>query len=500
MPKVFKVIGCLATILVSLCGCMTLGPNYHRPTATVEPRWLEYEDPGLDSEAPVQPEWWRAAFNDPILDLLVETALAENLSLRSAGLRVLQARQQLLIAIGSQYPQQQQISGEAGVKGVASSPAYDIYELGFNLSWEADIWGRFQRQIESASAALDASMAAYDGVMVSLVAEIARTYLLILTTQQRIAVAEYNLDLQEESVRITTAKFDAGAVSSLDVEQARTLLYNTQATLDDLELSLQQLKNSLAVLLGGPSQDMVPLLGREQPVPVPDSALVVGMPQDLIRRRPDIRSAERQLAAQSAQIGFAITELYPHFGIGGSIGTSVSTAGTLEFSDLFSAETIGYGLFGFFQWNIFNYGRLKNNVRLQDAIFQQLLEDYREIVLQAQGEVENAIVAFLKSRRKLTAYELAARSAKLAVDISTVQYMDGLVDFNTVLSTLNSLTRQQDLLAAAQGAVATNLVDVYRSLGGGWEIRQAKTPLELIPEDTRKEMLERTDYWDDTFR
>ena len=169
---------------------MTVGPDYQVPTAPVMPDYLEYEDPLLDTTAPVAPEWWKTAFKDPILDRLVETALAQNLSLRSAGLRVLQARQQLLIAIGNQYPQQQQLSGQAGIEGVFSSPAYEIYDLGFNLAWEADVWGRFKRQIESASAALDASVGSYDGVMVSLIAQVAQTYLLIRTTQQRLAVAE----------------------------------------------------------------------------------------------------------------------------------------------------------------------------------------------------------------------------------------------------------------------------------------------------------------------
>ncbi len=492
---------CLSALLALIVsGCTMLGPDYQVPTAPVETQWLEYEDPNLETTAPVIPEWWKTAFNDPILDLLVETALAQNLSLRSAGLRILQARQQLLIAIGSQYPQQQQLGGQAELTGVVSSPAYKIYDLGFNLSWEADIWGRFSRQIESASATLDASLAGYDGVMVSLIAEVARTYLLILTTQKRLAVANYNLGLQHESLRITTAKYDAGATSALDVEQAQTLLHTTQASLASYELSLQQLKNSLAILLGRPPQDMAPLLGREQPIPTVASEVALGMPQELIRRRPDIRTAERQLASQSAQIGFAITELYPHFGIGGTIGTSVSTAGTLQFSDLFTAETTGYSLLGYFRWNIFNYGRLKNNVKLQDALFQQLLEDYRETVLQAQGEVENAIVAFFKSQQQLTALRLAAQAAQRAADISTIQYKDGLVGFNTVITTLNALANQQDQLATAQGSVTTNLVALYKSLGGGWEVRQSRNPLDLIPGDTREEMLKRGKYWRKTFR
>ena len=398
-PLKLFVLCLLPALLVS--GCAMVGPDYQMPSAPLQNDWLEYEDPRLDSKAPVVESWWKTAFNDPILNRLVDTTLSQNLSLRSAGLRVLQARQQLAIAIGSQYPQQQQINGKAGIAGVSSSPSYEIYDLGFNLSWEADVWGRFSRQIESASAAFDVSLGSYDGVMVSLIAEVAQTYLTIRTTEQRLAVAKHNFRLQRESLRITTVKYESGEVSVLDVDQAKTLFYNTQSTLASLELSLQQFKNSLAILLGQPPHDMGEMLGPVQPVPTVSPAIAVGMPQNLIRRRPDIRVAKRQLAAQSAQIGFAVSDLYPQFSLGGSIGSSISTEGSLNFGDLFSPETTSYNLFGGFQWNIFQYGRIKSNVRLQDAIFQQLLEDYRQTVLQAQGEVENAIVAFLKSQQQL---------------------------------------------------------------------------------------------------
>jgi outer membrane protein TolC len=224
------------------------------------------------------------------------------------------------------------------------------------------------------------------------------------------------------------------------------------------------------------------------------------MPQDLIRRRPDIRVAERQLAAQSAQIGFAITDLYPQFTIGGSIGTSVSTFGEDDAGDLFTNDTFRYNLDAGFRWNLFNYGRLRSNVRLQDASFQQLLEDYRQTVLQVQAEVENAIVAYLESSRQLLEFQAAADASERAVAISTLQYEDGLVNFNTVINTLQSLASQQDQLATAQGSVAANLVEVYRALGGGWEVRSSADPVDLLPEETREEMEERTDYWDRQFR
>ena len=481
------VLSALSALIVS--GCAMLGPDYQEPDVPVETDWLETGDQRISSEQPVDPKWWRTAFQDPVLDQLVEAALQQNLTLRSAGLRVLQSQQQLAIAIGNQYPQQQQATGSASKQREEGS-TFEDYGLGLNLSWEVDFWGRFRRRVESASAELDASIADYDGALVSLVSQVAQNYLLIRTTQARLKVARHNIKLQEESLRVSKAKFDAGDVSELDADQAETLLNNTLATVPSLETSLQQLKNSLAILLGKPPHDLNYLLGEQRPIPTTPAEIALGMPQDLIRQRPDIRAAERQLAAQSEQIGVAVTELYPAFSIGGSIGTNAMDTG-----DLFNNDSKTWNLFGAFEWNILNYGRLKSNVRFQDALFQQLLVDYQDTILQAQGDVENSIVAYLKSHEQLASYKLAADASKRSVDVSTAQYQNGLVDFNTVISTLNADAQQQDLLASTQGSVATNLVQVYRALGGGWEIRDKRDPVELLPTDMKDEMRERTKAW-----
>jgi NodT family efflux transporter outer membrane factor (OMF) lipoprotein len=489
MRRTLKAIGfsLLSTLIVS--GCVQLGPDYQEPDAPVETDWLEIDRQYVSTESPVGPRWWETAFNDPELDWLVDSALQQNLSLRSAGLRVLQSQQQLAIAIGSQYPQQQAINGVVS-RQKSAGITFNEYNLGFNLSWEADIWGRFSRQVESSAAQLDASVASFDGAMVSLVSQVAQNYILIRTFQRRIEVASSNIKLQQESLRIATAKFDAGDVSELDKDQAESLVYNSIATRSALEVSLQQLKNSLAILLGEPPQSFRYLLDEKREIPSVQVDIALGMPQDIIRRRPDIRVAERQLAAQSAQIGFAITELYPHFSIGGAVGTSA-----VRSDDLFENESRTWSLSGGFNWNIFNYGRLRSNVRLQDALFQQLLTDYRNIVLQAQGDVENAIVAYVKSHEQLAAYKSAAEASQRAVDVATLQYQSGLIQFNTVITTLNAHAQQQDLLAATQGSVNTNLVQVYLSLGGGWEIRGKRNPVELLPAATKDEMIERTEYW-----
>jgi NodT family efflux transporter outer membrane factor (OMF) lipoprotein len=474
-------------------GCTTVGPTYEEPTAKVAEDWHAIETETLESDPPVDPQWWKSAFEDPILDGLVETAIEENLSLRSAALRVLQARQQLAIAVGNRYPQQQQLGGQAQTT-ITTNGSDELFNLGFNVSWEVDFWGRYKLAAQSAAAQLDASIAGYDGVMVSLIADVAKNYLAIRTYQKRLTVASHNLELQKESVRITTAKFDAGAVSSLDVNQAETLLHSTRAQVVSFELSLQQTKNVLAILLGRPPQDLSDLLGGERPIPSLPAEIAVGMPQELIRRRPDIRASERRLAAQGANIGIAVAELYPHFTIGGSIGTT-----SIDLSGLSNGDNAGLNLFGFFKWNIFNYGRLKSNIRLQDAVFQQLLVDYRDTVLQAQADVENSIVAYLKSQEQLANQSSAAAAAQRAANISSIQYEDGLVDFNTVITTLRSLQVQQDVVATTRGRVANNLVQVYRSLGGGWETRGEQAPDALLPEETKDEMRNRVKAWNVVF-
>lgn len=495
MKLSIKFISLLAGLGCFLSGCM-VGPNYKPPTAKVATQWLEFEDPRLKTTSPVEPLWWKQAFQDPVLDQLVAQALAGNLTLRSAGLRVLQARQILLIANGNLFPQEQFVGASAAVVDPgAGAGASGVYNINFNLTWEIDVWGRIRRQIESASAALDATLSTYDGVLVSLIGEVAQTYLLIRTTEKRVAVARTNVTYQEESVRISQAKFDAGEISSLDVEQGQTLLSNTRASVALLDQSLQQFKIALAILLGRLPQDLSELVGKPGPIPAVSPVLAVGMPQDLIRRRPDIRAAERTLAAQSAQIGVAVSDLYPAFALGGLIGPAVNTANGQVFTDLFSANSVAYNFGGFVRWNIFNYGRIEDNIRLQDATFQQLLEDYRRTVLQAQGEAESSLVAFFQSLLQLEELRQAADAAQRAADVSMEQYMEGMVDFNTVVSTLRTLASQQDQLASIQGTVAANLVEVYRSLGGGWEIRQGANAGDLIPVEIQDEMRERVKYW-----
>ena len=362
--KVIRSLGLLPIVLLSACA--SLGPDFETPEAPVADDWMQAEQAGVNYQVADHPEWW-TVFNDPVLDRLIETARSQNLSLRSAGLRVLQANAQLGIATGKKFPQVQQITGSASNVKISENGAdnvallennFGLYNLDFGLSWEVDFWGRFRRMIESESALLQAEMAGYNAMTVSLTAEVARAYVLLRTLQERIALAEQNIAVQERTHQIADVKYRNGKVTELDVQQALTILNRTKAAIPPLQTSLNQVRNTLSLLLGILPQELGAILEESGAMPVPPAEIAVGMPQDLIRRRPDIRQAEWVLAAQSAQIGVAVTELYPHFNIGGAIGVATTDINGKSAGDMFSGDSIKSLLFGGFTWNIFCFGGL----------------------------------------------------------------------------------------------------------------------------------------------
>jgi len=483
-------------------GCM-VGPDFVKPDAQLEEAWLQQHDERIKSEPADFSEWW-SVFNDPVLDNLIEIASRQNLDLLSAGLRILEARAQLGGAIGAQYPQTQQISGEATANqlsdnapnGAGADKFFYNYQIGFDAAWELDFWGRFRRGVESANASLHVSVADYDDILVSLIAEVARTYLDIRTFEQRLLVAGENVGLQKESLDIAAARFQFGAESQLDVSQAKALLRQTQATIPPVEASLRQAKNALAILLGILPTDVQDLLGPPKPIPTAPIEVAVGIPAELLRRRPDIRLAEFQAAAQSAQIGVAKADLYPSFSLVGSIGLQSSDKGGVlsnnaNFSDLFTSGGIAYFIGPTFQLPIFNYGRLKNNVRVQDARFQQLVVNYRNTVLRAFQDVEDATVSFLRTQEQTGFLSDSVEEYKRSVELSLIQYSEGSTTYQRVIDSQRNLARQEDAFASATGAVGTNLIALYKALGGGWELRRGK---DFISEQTKEEMRQRTDW------
>jgi NodT family efflux transporter outer membrane factor (OMF) lipoprotein len=507
-------------ILVFLAvGCTPMvGPDYVKPPeAPQEKEWIQEEDPRLKNEEMDFSEWW-TLFEDPVLDNLIQSAYRQNLPLQIAGVRILEARANLGIAVGNMYPQQQSVGADLRYNKISENAAntnsafmdmmYWDTSIGFDVAWEVDVWGKFRRSVQFGIGTVEATIANYDDILVSVTAEVARTYILIRVFEWRLEIAHRNVEIQQRSLQIAEARFEAGAVTELDVAQAKSLLHDTEALIPSLQIGLRQTKNALAILLGLVPSEIDEILGEPRPLPTIKPEVAVGIPAELLRRRPDIRFAERQLAAQSPLIGVARADLFPHFGLFGSVGLVSSNAsitaggggpalfgggGGSTLGNVFqlnrSFAVAGAG--PVVKWDIFNYGRLKNKVRVEDARFQQLVVNYQNTVLQAAQEVEDSMVAFLRSQEQLKALEQSVAASKRSVDLSLIQYREGLVSYQRVIDTQRFLTVQQDRLADVAGSVGTSLVATYKALGGGWQIRVGN---DFVPEAIKAEMRERTDW------
>lgn len=484
----------LTPILATSTGCtpfgeyfhngLKVGPNYCTPPAPVAEHWIDADDQRVHSIDADLSHWW-TAFNDPKLTELIHVAYSQNLTLREAGYRILQARYFLAIQIGNLFPQTQQAFGAYTREAVSTLVVnrdflpqrfFNQWDLGFNMAWELDFWGRFRRAIESAQDDLDASVFQYDDVLVTLLGDVAATYVEVRTVQQQIQYVRENIKIQSEALEIAQARYRGGLTSDLDVEQAISNLAQTEALIPQFEIRLRQATDRLCVLLGIPTEELTAKLGPA-PIPNPAPDVAIGIPANLLTRRPDIRAAERLAAAQCAQIGIAESDLYPQIAIRGDVGFSAE-----RFTDLFKDHSLTAAISPGFTWNVFNYGRLVNNVRLQDAKFRELVTAYQNTVIQANAEVEDGLTEFLQSQLQARAMQRSVDAASKAVELSIMQYRSGLVDFNRVALLEQNLVQQQDLLAQAQGAIAVGLVRTYRALGGGWEIRCQPAGSDMVAE------------------
>jgi NodT family efflux transporter outer membrane factor (OMF) lipoprotein len=493
----------IVTLVIS--GCAMVGPDYVKPTAPEPKTWLEAKGPKIKSTEGKIADWW-TVFNDPALNELIQAAYQQNLTLQIAGLRIYEARAQLGIAFGFQFPQTQQGLGSGSLNQISKNAPnavnadryYSNFDIGLDAAWELDVWGKFRRAVQTGVANLEASIANYDDILVSLTAEVARSYIVMRTSEERLAVARQNVKLQKRSLEIAEVRFKAGAVTELDVSQAKALLRSTEATIPGFETDIRLSKNALAILLGKLPGEIDAMLGGPGRIPKVPTEVAVGIPAELLRRRPDIRFAERQLAAQSAQIGFAKADLYPHFSLFGSLGFQTSDytdsrSNNAQFKDLFKKDSITYSTGAGFNWDLFNYGRITNSVRVEDARFQELAVNYEDTVIRAVQETEDAMVGFLNSQDTVYFLADAVKASKRSVDLSLIQYREGLVDYQRVIDTQRDLTSQEDSLVATAGSVGTNLVALYRSLGGGWEIREGK---DFISPSLKEEMDKRTNWGD----
>jgi len=482
-----------AGLLVS--SCTTVGPEFVQPEVPLPDAW-QTSPAGLKATDYELVDWWKA-FNDPVLDDLVNRAHQQNLTLELAGLRVLESRAQLGIATGAQYPQQQVASG--GVTHVSPSEnagqgntSFNQYDLGAGLVWEMDFWGRYRRGIESADAAMMASIANYDYVVVLVTAQVADTYIVIRALEEQLRIARDNLVLQKRSYDIADVLYRNGESNELDVQQALTLLLSTQATVPQLQVQERLAKNALSTLLGQTSSYVDDILGKGE-IPAVPAEIALGIPADLLRRRPDVRQAELQAIAQNALVGVATADLYPSIAINGTFGiVSISKdVGGGGASGLFNSDSISYSAGATFNWPFLNYGRIRNNIRVQDARLQQALVNYQDVVLKAARETDDAIVSLAGTQEQDIILAKSVEAAQRSNDLSMLRYQEGFSGYQRVLDSQQALFRQQTSYVQNRGFSARNVVAIYKALGGGWEVRQGKA---FVDENTLIVMRERTNW------
>jgi NodT family efflux transporter outer membrane factor (OMF) lipoprotein len=491
IPGSIAVVAMLAT-----SACVTVGPDYEEPDVAWLHEWQSdlYGQVGQpEQQAQTDLRFWTQLFNDPVLNGLIETARRENPSLQIAGLRILESRAVLGIAGSGRYPQLQRATGSAAyVKeeqsgGTApSDQSFNSYQAGFELGWELDFWGRFRRSIESADAAYMASVTNQQDVQVLLSAQVADLYFAYRTTQLRIDMTRHNVELQKRSLDITQQIFEAGEDSELDVQQAKTQYLSTLAVIPDLEATLIRLRNALAALLGRTPDNLPELESTTAALPAIEPLLIDGIPSELLLRRPDVRSSAWRIAAQSAQIGVAKADYFPAISLLGTIGWSATSIEGASDTTRFVA---GPGL----TWNLFDYGRIRNNVRLQDARLQQAIVLFQDDVLQAAREIDDAAIGVVKTSEQNVILKDALRAAERSLDLANTLYIEGHADFQRVLDAQLALFVQAERELLNQGAHVSAVVALYRSLGGGWTDMSIE---QMLPESMRDTMRNRTPWGD----
>ncbi|GAB3396378.1 outer membrane factor lipoprotein domain-containing protein [Azotobacter armeniacus] len=476
----------------ALGGCIRLGPDFQSPREA----WIDHWNSEMLAQAstmrmqPDSRQWW-TQFGDPLLDRLIAHADVHNPDLRIAGLRILEARAQLGIALSGLSPQLRQASADAlyldrhqyGGRNPRDSHFWQ-YDAGFDIAWELDFWGRYSRAIESADAAYFASQANYQDVLVLLRAQVAQTYFALRTAEARLQIARDNAKRQRRSLEITERLFLSGNSDELDLQQAKTQYLGTLSTVPEFETQVRQTRNALSVLIGVPPDALPELAVQTGLIPLVDRALLDDVPANLLLRRPDVRAAELEVAAQSAQVGVAETDLYPSLSLLGVIGWSATSLdGSSDTRDLIGGPSL--------VWNVFDQGRLRNNVRVQDARLQQRIEAYRDRVRQAAREADDAATGLIKALERERILREAAISAQRALTLASARYREGYSDFQRVLEAQRALLTQQDSYLVTRDVAVNSLIALYKALGGGWY--SERPPIDAR---TREQMTGRTDWGD----
>jgi NodT family efflux transporter outer membrane factor (OMF) lipoprotein len=466
---------------IFVAGGCAVGPNYQRPDRTGPAAWQEAQSDGVNTRAAELARWW-TKFNDPLLNSIVERALGSNLDLRSAEARVREARALRAVTASGAWPAAD-VSGsytrsrtsenafsfpsQGGSVGASSfrgdNLEQDLFRSGFDASWEIDVFGGVRRSVEAADATVEATLEDRRNTLVTLLGEVATNYIDLRGFQRRLEVARANLKTQQETLELTKVRFDAGLASDLDVAQAEAQVKTTEAQIPTLETSLKQVGHRLDVLIGSEPGALWGDLSNQGAIPALPPEVLIGLPSELLRRRPDIRRAERQLAAATAQIGVAVADLFPKFSLTGAAGFQSISA-----SDWFTGPSRFWSVGPTIRWPIFDAGRIRANIEVRNAQQEQALRQYEKTILTAFEEVENSLVSYAKEQARYRSLSEAVAANRRAVQMANELYTRGLLDFLNVLETQRSLYSSESDLAQSQAAMASNLVTLYKALGGGW--------------------------------
>jgi NodT family efflux transporter outer membrane factor (OMF) lipoprotein len=463
-------------------GCKPVGPDYIAKVPALPDAWEEQINLKLAKEPTTDLESWWGIFNDPVLDSLIEKAKANNKNLKIAYSRMLEARANVAGVSGKKLPEvstdltisESKVSDDGSLAQVAPDGGFkpqSLFSVGMSATWEIDVFGRVRRSVEVAGMEYQVSVEDYYDIMVILMADVALNYMDVRSYQQLIINTELSADIQQESLELAQFRYEMGLTSYLDVLQAKSNLAETKASIPTYRTEAFFAISRLAVLLGTTRDSLNNELFEPDNIPKPDANIAMGLPTDLLRQRPDIRAAERDVAKYNAKIGVATADLYPTFALSGFLGFSSRSV-----TNLFSVPGLNWGASLPISWNIFNRKRIRANIAMNEQKTQQALLNYENIVLQAYAEVEDALVSINMQNERYTYLSEAVNSSQEAVSIVGDQYDSGLTDFQNVLDTERSMFRQQNHLIESEKSIVTNVILLYKALGGGWEVPQDTIP------------------------
>lgn len=467
----------VSSMLLGSIGCV-VGPDFTQPQVRPPGQWSELPSSGASTDMAEVIDWWKL-FNDAELNSLIKRAVAANLDLKLAGARILEARALRGMVVADLYPKVDAsgsysrlrssgtatpIVGGGDAAEFAAASEKNLFEAGFDAAWEADIFGRLRRKVQAADAELAAAEWDRRDVLVVLLSEVARNYVELRGAQKRITILKENIELQQQSLELTRGRLEAGLGNELDVAQAEALLTTTEAQIPALDAAVKTAIHRLGVLLALGPEALLQELAAETPIPPAPPLVPVGLPSELLRRRPDIRKSEMQLAAATARVGVATADLFPTFSLTGLLGL-----GSAKLEYFARPDSLMWNVGPTISWPVFDAGRIRANIKVQDAREEQALLSYHKTVLKSFEDVENALVAYATEQQTRRSLMAVVDANRRAADISSALYSEGLVDFLNVLVSQRALSQSQDELVQSDQRVSTDLVALFKALGGGWQ-------------------------------